>query len=143
MVSMTSQNESTADLLESKERSVEEASAREDLFLASSSSHHFGQLVWAKLASAPFWPAVIFTEENQDWIRHKGSRRLSTSVALTLPCLTRQVDLRSRVLFRRDSRTELDSNDTNSSVRRGREIRSTAFEVATKGQTMRSELIDQ
>ncbi|CAF3323244.1 unnamed protein product [Rotaria sp. Silwood1] len=40
--------------------------------LASSTSFHFGQLVWAKLASAPFWPAVIFTEENQDWIRHKG-----------------------------------------------------------------------
>ncbi|CAF0775339.1 unnamed protein product [Rotaria sp. Silwood1] len=38
----------------------------------SSTSFHFGQLVWAKLASAPFWPAVIFTEENQDWIRHKG-----------------------------------------------------------------------
>jgi hypothetical protein len=40
--------------------------------LASSDSPHFGQLIWAKLASAPFWPAVIFTEENQDWIRHKG-----------------------------------------------------------------------
>jgi hypothetical protein len=40
--------------------------------LGSSTSPHFGQLVWAKLASAPFWPAVIFTEENQDWIRHKG-----------------------------------------------------------------------
>lgn len=46
----------------------------ETIHLASTSSHHFGQLVWAKLASAPFWPAVIFTEENQDWIRHKGSR---------------------------------------------------------------------
>ncbi|CAF0933107.1 unnamed protein product [Adineta steineri] len=40
--------------------------------LASSTSLHFGELIWAKLASAPFWPAVIFTEENQDWIRHKG-----------------------------------------------------------------------
>ncbi|CAF4088566.1 unnamed protein product, partial [Adineta steineri] len=38
----------------------------------SSTSLHFGQLIWAKLASAPFWPAVIFTEENQDWICHKG-----------------------------------------------------------------------
>lgn len=43
-----------------------------DLDLASPSSVHFGQLVWAKLATAPFWPAVIFTEENQDWIRQKG-----------------------------------------------------------------------
>jgi hypothetical protein len=42
--------------------------------LASSISLHFGQLVWAKLASAPFWPAVIFTEENQDWIRYKGRK---------------------------------------------------------------------
>jgi len=40
--------------------------------LASSISFHFGQLVWAKLGAAPFWPAVIFTEENQDWIRQKG-----------------------------------------------------------------------
>ncbi|CAF2332512.1 unnamed protein product [Rotaria sp. Silwood2] len=40
--------------------------------LASRTSLHFGQLVWAKLGSAPFWPAVIFTEENQDWICHKG-----------------------------------------------------------------------
>lgn len=38
----------------------------------SKAAFHFGQLVWAKLGSAPFWPAVIFTEENQDWIRHKG-----------------------------------------------------------------------
>lgn len=36
------------------------------------SSFHFGQLVWAKLGSAPFWPAVIFTEENQEWMRQKG-----------------------------------------------------------------------
>ncbi len=45
--------------------------------LASSNPFHFGQLVWGKLGSAPFWPAVIFTEENQDWIRQKGK---STSV---------------------------------------------------------------
>ena len=47
------------------------------VYLASSDSLHFGQLVWAKLASAPFWPAVIFTEENQDWIRHKGTNCIS------------------------------------------------------------------
>lgn len=44
--------------------------------LASSTSFHFGQLVWAKLGAAPFWPAVIFTEENQDWIRQKGEKIL-------------------------------------------------------------------
>lgn len=43
-----------------------------NLNLASSTLFHFGQLVWGKLGSAPFWPAVIFTEENQDWIRQKG-----------------------------------------------------------------------
>ena len=53
---MTSNDESTPDLTEE----------------ASSNSFHFGQLVWGKLGSAPFWPAVIFTEENQDWIRQKG-----------------------------------------------------------------------
>ncbi|CAM4800936.1 unnamed protein product [Rotaria magnacalcarata] len=38
----------------------------------SSTSAHFGQVVWANLGSSPFWPAVIFTEENQEWNRHKG-----------------------------------------------------------------------
>ncbi|CAF3563368.1 unnamed protein product [Rotaria socialis] len=51
---MTSKNKLTTDSLDT-----------------SSTSAHFGQLVWAKLGSAPFWPAVIFTEENQEWIRHK------------------------------------------------------------------------
>jgi hypothetical protein len=57
-----------------------------DFNLASSNPFHFGQLVWAKLGAAPFWPAVIFTEENQDWVRQKGKNPTKFLVFIINSC---------------------------------------------------------
>ena len=68
---MTSEEKSATDSTESKQ-CASKCRDQRDLNLASTASFHFGQLVWGKLGAAPFWPAVVFTEENQDWIRQKG-----------------------------------------------------------------------
>lgn len=74
IIVMTSNDESTSDPTDSNKTKIFNLNLIFFDNLASSTPFHFGQLVWAKLGSAPFWPAVIFTEENQDWIRQKGNK---------------------------------------------------------------------